>query len=352
MSVEDVAGPGGLILANPEWLLALLALPLVVWLRARRGQPVLVLPFAAQWAGNEPLPRTRWPVLLLFTGVALLVVAMARPQRVEDRQQIHQTGYDIVLAIDLSTSMLEADYEREGRRMNRLQAVKPIVEAFMARRPSDRIGVVAFGGRAYTLAPLSFDHVWLRRQVSRLKVGLVEDGTAVGDALALAVSRLGQVERVDAGRRQGGFVILLTDGASNAGSIEPLDAARVAGAKGIPVYTIGAGTQGGLGLGFPFRLRRGSDLDEPTLRAIAEQTGGRYFRAADSDTVDAAFAAIDAERKIEFDAKSNLRAHELFDRAAWPGTALVVAAFWLARPGRRLRGDPRTGAHAGEGAGV
>ena len=333
MNVEDVGG--SLIFADPEWLLLLLALPALAWLRARRGQPVLIVPFATHWTAREPLPRSRWPVILLAAGLVLLVIAMARPQRVEDRRQIHQKGYDIVLAIDLSTSMLEADYERNGRRLNRLQAIKPIVEAFMARRPTDRIGVVAFGGRAYTLAPLSFDHVWLRRQVGRLKVGLVEDGTAVGDALALAISRLGLVERVDAGRRQGGFVILLTDGASNSGSIEPLDAASVASAKGIPVYTIGAGTQGGLGLGFPFRLRRGSDLDEPTLRAIAERTGGRYFRAADSDTIDAAFAAIDAERKIEFDAKSNLRAHELFVRAAWPGTGLCIGAFWLARPGRR-----------------
>ncbi|MCH2169158.1 VWA domain-containing protein [Myxococcota bacterium] len=331
------------LLHDPQWLLLLLALPPVAWLRARRGQPALVIPFANEWTSHDPLPRSRWPVALLFLGLALIIFALARPQKIEDRRLVRQKGYDIVLAIDLSTSMLEEDYERGGRRMNRLSAIKPIVEAFMAQRPSDRIGVVAFGGRAYTLAPLSFDHTWLRRQVGRLRVGLVEDGTAVGDALALSVSRLGQVARVDAGQRQGGFVILLTDGASNSGSIAPLDAARVAAAKGIPVYTIGAGTQGGMGLGMPFRIgRRGSDLDEATLQNIAKQTGGRYFRAADSSTVDAAFTAIDAERKIEFDAKSNVRARELFGWFAWPGVGLCLAAFWLAPIGERRRATPNT----------
>ena len=335
-------GVSGFTLRDPLWLWMLLLLPALVWLRARRGQPVLVVPFAPQWLGSDPLRRSRWPQVLLFTGLALLIVSMSRPQRVEERKLVHQMGYDIVLAIDLSSSMLERDYERGGRRMNRLQAIKPIIEAFMARRPSDRIGVVAFGGRAYTLAPLSFDHGWLRRQVGRLRVGLVEDGTAVGDALALAISRLDQVERVHAGERQGGFVILLTDGANNAGSVEPLEAAKVAGAKGIPVYTIGAGASGGgvLGrVGLPFRVGPlGSNLDEGTLQAIAEETGGRFFLATDSGTIDTAFAAIDSERKIEFDAKANLRATELFNLAAWPGLGCCVLAFWLAHPIRRAGG--------------
>jgi len=337
-----LAAAGGWTLADPQWLLLLLALPLVLWLRGRRGQPVWIVPFVAQWSGRDVLPRSRLPIWLVAAGIALLAVAMARPQKVEDRRIVQQEGYDIVLAIDLSGSMLAEDYERAGARTNRLQAVKPIIEAFMARRSSDRVGVVTFGGRAYTLAPLSFDHDWLRRQVGRLRVGLIEDGTAVGDALALAVSRLGQVDREEAGKRLGGFVILLTDGANNSGSIEPLEAAELARAKGIPVYTIGAGREGpvpmpvfddaGRKLGYRRVL---SDLDETTLAQIAETTGGRYFRATDSGTVDAAFAAIDRERKIEFEAKSNLRAHEFFQAAAWPGAALCMVGFWLSRPGRR-----------------
>jgi len=336
---------GGYTLASPAWLLLALAIPLVFWLRARRGQPVVVVPYAARWAGRDPLPRSQWPSTLVVVGLVLLVIAMARPQRIDDRKVVRQEGYDIVLAIDLSGSMLAEDYEQGGRAINRLQAVKPIIEAFMARRPGDRIGVVTFGGRAYTLAPLSFDHGWLRKQVGRLKVGLIEDGTAVGDALALSLSRLGQADREEDGKRLGGFVILLTDGANNSGAIEPLDAAKLAKAKGIPVYTIGAGREGAVRMpvfddtGRKLGYRRVlSDLDEATLAAIAEETGGRYFRAMDSGTIEQAFAAIEAEQKIEFDAKSNLRAHERFEIAAWPGAALCLLGFWLAHPRRGMGG--------------
>jgi Ca-activated chloride channel family protein len=339
---SSLAATGGFTLADPHWLLLLLALALAGWLRGRRGQPVWIVPFVTQWSGRDVMPRSRLPIWLVVAGIALLVVAMARPQKVEDRRIIQQEGYDIVLAIDLSGSMLAEDYEREGSRINRLQAVKPIIEAFMARRSSDRIGVVTFGGRAYTLAPLSFDHRWLRKQVGRLRVGLIEDGTAVGDALALSISRLGQVNREEGGKRLGGFVILLTDGANNSGSIEPLEAAELARVRGIPVYTIGAGDEGPVPMpvfdddGVKVGYRRVvSDLDEATLERIAAVTGGRYFRATDSGTVDAAFAAIDRERKIEFEAKSNLRAHEFFQVAAWPGAAFCLAGFWLSRPGRR-----------------
>jgi len=333
-------------LADPEWLLALALLPLVHWLRGRRPQRALVVPFAARWAGRERIERAVWAEVLVWIGLAAVIVALARPQVVEQRRQVEKKGYDIVLAIDLSPSMLAEDYEENGLRLNRLQAIKPIIEAFTDRRTGDRIGVVVFGGRAYTLAPLSFDHPWLRRQIARLKVGLVEDGTAVGDALALAVSRLGQAEREESGRRLGGFVILLTDGANNSGSVEPLQAAQLADAKGIPVYTIGAGREGLVpmpvtdpqGRVVSYRRVR-SSLDEPTLRRIADQTGGRYFRARDADTVEEAFAAIDAERPIEFDAKAHLLTEERFAWLAAPGLLLFAVGLLGARtPGRAVDG--------------
>jgi Ca-activated chloride channel family protein len=303
---------------------------------------VLVIPFVSRWSGRDALPRSRRPEMLVLAGLVLLAIALARPQHIDERRQVRQQGYDIVLAIDLSGSMLAEDYERDGARINRLQAIKPIIDAFIARRPSDRIGIVTFGGRAYTLAPLTPDHDWLHRQVSRLKVGLIEDGTAIGDGLSLALSRLDQPQRVENGRRLGGFAILLTDGANNAGSIDPRQAADVAKAQGIPVYTIAAGRDGlvpmpvfdeaGRKLGYRNMM---SDVDTPTLRAVAGTTGGRYFRATDSDTVDEAFAAIDRERKIEFDATANLNVQEFYAWAAWPGMVLLFAGFWLA---------PRSGA--------
>ncbi len=338
----QVAVGAGWVLHDPLWLLVLLALPALAALRGRRGQSVVLLPFVSLWAAPRGTPRSRIPVTLTYLGLVLLTLALARPQRVEERQLVHQEGYDIVLAIDISGSMLAEDYERAGRRTNRLQAIKPIIEAFIDRRGTDRIGVVAFGGKSYTLAPLSFDHRWLRRQVGQLRIGLVEDGTAIGDALALSISRLGQVGREKAGKRQGGFVILLTDGANNSGSIAPMDAAELARAKGIPVYTIGAGQQGIVPM--PVFDRQGakigyqnvrSDLDEATLRAIATRTEGAYFRAMDSNTVDAAFAAIDRANKIEFDAKSNLRSQEFFAYAAWPALGAFALAGLLAQLGRR-----------------
>lgn len=338
------------MLQDPAWLLLVLALPAVAWLRRRRGLEVWVLPFAASWAADSARPRSRWPELLAAAGLLLLIVALARPQRIEERRFVQQKGYDIVLAIDLSGSMRAEDYEEGGERINRLQAVQPIIEAFVEGRPGDRIGIVTFGGRAYTLAPLSFDHTWLSRQIARLRIGLIEDGTAVGDALALAVSRLGQVEREEAGRRLGGFIVLLTDGANNAGRMQPLEAAAVAEAKGIPVYTIGAGRDGvvpmpvfdeqGRKLGYG-QVR--SNLDEPTLIAIAKQTGGRYFRARDTGTVEAAFAAIDRERKLDFDARANLRTRELFAYAAWPGIGLFALALGLGRGRAPARAEPVAG---------
>jgi Ca-activated chloride channel family protein len=324
----------GWTLAAPAWLLVILALPLIAWLRARRGRPVMVVPFVSQWTGHDLATRSRLPQAMVAVGVVLLAVALARPQRVDEQRQVTQEGYDIVLAIDLSGSMLAEDYARDGERINRLQAIKPIVDAFIARRPSDRIAIVPFGGRAYTLAPLTADHDWLHQQVGRLKVGLIEDGTAVGDALSLAVARLAQPQREADGKRLGGFVILLTDGANNAGSVAPLEAAALAQATGIPVYTIGAGTDGvvpmpvfdpsGRKLGYREAV---SDLDEPTMRAIAEATGGSYFRATDSDTVDAAFAAIDGARTITFDAAATRRVDELFALAAWPGVILIALGY-------------------------
>src|SRR4051812_12120175 len=154
-------------LHDPIWLLALAALPLVVWLRGRRRVPVLLVPFAAAWYRPSLAAPARWPVVLAFAGLALLIGALARPQRVEDKREVHSQGYDIMLAIDLSTSMRAEEYEKDGERINRLQAIKPVIQAFIERRPTDRIGIVLFAGRAYTMAPLTFDHDWLARQLTR-----------------------------------------------------------------------------------------------------------------------------------------------------------------------------------------
>jgi Ca-activated chloride channel family protein len=325
-------------LADPLWLLAAAALPLAVWLRGRARVPVLLVPFAAAWHRASIAAASNWTAGCALAGLVLLIGALARPQRVEDKREVRSQGFDIVLAIDLSGSMLSEDYEKNGERINRLQAIKPVMQAFIERRPSDRIGVVLFSGRAYTLAPLTTNHEWLAKQLERVKIGLIEDGTAIGDALGVAIARLDQSKQEANGKRKGAFIVLLTDGANNMGLITPTQSALLAKARGIPIYTIGAGKDGlvpfpvfddaGKKIGY---RRIPADLDEGALRAIAEATGGRFYRAADTGTVESAFQAIDSNEKIEFQAKSYLLTTELFPWLAVPGLVLFGAGAWLSR---------------------
>ncbi len=326
-------------LADPLWLLAACALPLVVWLRGRSRVPVLLVPFAAAWHRASLSSAPGWVAGCALAGLVLVIGALARPQRVEDKREVRSQGYDIVLAIDLSGSMLSEDYEKDGERMNRLQAIKPVIQAFIERRTSDRIGVVLFSSRAYTLSPLTTDHAWLAKQLERVKIGLIQDGTAIGDALGVALTRLDQSAREANGRRKGAFIVLLTDGANNMGAISPIQSAQLAKARGIPIYTIGAGKDGLVP--YPIFDDKGkkisyrwiaADLDEDALKDIAATTGGRFFRAADTDTIESAFKAIDSSQKIEFQAKSYLLTTELFSWLAVPGLALFGAGAWLSRP--------------------
>jgi Ca-activated chloride channel family protein len=324
---------------DPWWLTALLALAVAIVVRGRRGAPVLVVPFAAAWHRPSLIGGSRWPAILAFTGLVLLIVALARPQIVEDKREVKQQGYDLMLSIDLSGSMLAEDYERNGEAINRLQAIKPVIQAFIKQRVNDRIGMVVFSGRAYTLAPLTFDHAWLEKQIERLQIGMIEDGTAIGDGLGVALTRLEQAKREEGGKRKGAFVVLMTDGANNRGVLTPDQATDIARSRGVPVFTIGAGRDGlvrmpvfdeaGRKLGY---RRYPSDLDEGQLRAMSDATGGKFFRAFDIDTAEKAFASIDAAQKIEFQAKSYILATELFVWFAIPGAALLFLGGLAALP--------------------
>ncbi len=330
----------GYTLHDPWWLLALLLLPLILWVRGRRGAPVLVVPFASAWHKPSFIPTSRWAVSFALTGLVLLIVALARPQSVEDKREVKQQGYDLMLAIDLSGSMYAEDYERDGESINRLQAIKPVIQAFIHRRTNDRIGLVVFAGRAYTLAPLTFDHDWLAKQIERLKISLIpEEGTAIGDGLGVALTRLNQAGREEGNQRKGAFVILLTDGANNRGLLSPEQATDIAKSRQLPVYTIGVGREGivrvpvfdesGRKIGYNRQI---SDLDEGALSRIADATGAKFFRAMDSDTIEKTFAAIDAAQKIEFQAKSYLLTTELFLWFAAPGAGLLFLGALFALP--------------------
>jgi len=317
-------------LAAPYWLLALLLLPLVAWLRGRRSVNAMVLPFSGAWR-RASLVGGRLASFLAFLSAAAIIAALARPQAIDTERHSKSRGYDIILAVDLSRSMEAEDYFLNRQRSNRLQAVKPVLSAFISKRENDRIGLIAFAGRAYTVSPLTFDHKWLARQTERLQIGLIEDGTAIGDSLAVASSRLLEGAKERAGEREGAFIVLLTDGENTAGMMDPMDGAQLAADAGIRVYTIAAGKNGYVPV--PRRDETGRRIgttqaflrvDTATLKAIAERTDGAFFRAESSSTIGAAFEKIDQTSAIEFEVQQFSTVTELYK---YPLYAAGVLAF-------------------------
>jgi Ca-activated chloride channel homolog len=338
---------GGLVLKSPLWLLAAAALPGVVWLRGRRRVSVLLVPFAAEWHRPSLTAASRWPAAMVLAGLGFLIAALARPQQVEEKRDLRSEGYDIMLCLDLSGSMTWEDHDQPGTGPNRIDTIKPIVQAFIRNRPYDRIGMVVFGRRAYTLSPPTFDHDWILRQYSRLKIGIVDpDGTTIGDGLGMALNRLEQERDHLEERNRGAFIVLLTDGGesmvdSPAGPrplsiLPPLEAAQIAKAREIPVYCIGVGKEGFIwapyydGDKIVTYTRQVSDLDPDLLREIARLTHGGYFRAEERDTLESAFKAIDQNKKIDLKARHTVVTTELFPWLAAPGLALLFAGGALA----------------------
>jgi Ca-activated chloride channel family protein len=280
--------------ARPWLLLLLLALPVWWWLRSRREVPAarysdVSLPAAAS--------RRRWwvklPPTLRALTIAALALAAAGPQIGGDTVEIKQEGIAIVVTIDISSSMLAEDFAPS----NRLEVAKRQAVGFIRGRTADRIGLVAFAGEALTQVPVTLDYPVIEQAVMDLKIGSLEDGTAIGSGLATAVNRLRRAPD------KSKVILLLTDGENNKGLIDPRTAAATAAAFGIKVYTIGVGTIGeapiptGRGLGgFRYELLP-VRIDEPLLQEIAQKTGGRYFRAKDSEALSRIFRQIDALEK-------------------------------------------------------
>lgn len=315
---------------HDPWALALLVVvPLLFWLERRTRHaaavryPTLGVLRAIPYAGAR---RWRW-VLYALRGIALLllVIALARPQLGKAESQFTGQGIDIMLAVDVSGSMQSEDFTLpSGERANRLEVVKSVVKDFVERRAGDRIGLVLFGARPYTQCPLTLDHGWLLQNLARARIGMIEDGTAIGSGLATAASRL---ERSDAKSQ---VVILLTDGQNNAGKVSPTTAADAVKALGIKVYTIGAGTRGLAP--YPARDLFGNkvyqpvkvDIDEDTLKQIAQKTGGAYFRATDTASLQQIYADIDRMERTTFNAPRYLDYYELYPWLAIPAVLLLA----------------------------
>jgi Ca-activated chloride channel homolog len=318
---------------NPEWFWALALIPLLVLLqywhyRSRRHAQVLYsdvsdlrkLPGNWRSFGNWITYTTQ------ILSIVLIIIAMARPQLRNTVIERYAEGIDIMLVIDISSSMLAEDLKP-----NRLLAVKNVAEEFVNRRQNDRIGLIVFAREAITLVPPTLDYRLIRQQLRTLELGIVRDGTAIGLGVATAVNRL----RTSTSESK--VVILLTDGENNAGEIDPITAAQLARTYGIRLYTIGASTEGTAPYPVedPIFGRRyyniRVDIDEPMLTEMAEMTGGEYFRALDTDGLRTVYAQIDELERTEVEEIIYIDRKDLYQRYLFPGILLLTLSIFFDR---------------------
>ena len=308
--------------AAPLWLAALVLLPVVAWLGWRAMRARATLRTAAVTASVRALPVT-WrqrlaglPLALRVAALACLIVALARPQDRDTVRTRTAEGIDIVIALDTSTSMEALDFTP-----NRFVAARDVALRFVASRTSDRIGLVVFAGKAFTQAPLTLDTDFVARMLAATRTGMIEDGTAIGSAITTSVARL------RASTAASKVVILITDGQNNRGEIDPRTAAEIARTVGVRVYAIGVGTEGEAPFVFqtpmgPQQQMVDVDLDEETLTAIAERTGGRYFRATSATALQGIYDEIGALETSALDDRVYTDITERFP--AWLAAALLL----------------------------
>nr|WP_010130585.1 VWA domain-containing protein [Microbulbifer agarilyticus] len=338
------------------WVFLLLPLPLLARKLLRKSEP---LSSALKVPYYEHLPRksggaagNRWNLLMLWLLWLLLLAAAARPQWYGEPITQTTSARDLLIAVDISGSMETPDMILNGNPAMRISAVKSVVGDFVLRRKGDRLGLVLFGTRAYLQAPLTFDRQTVDTLLTEAQIGFAGQGTAIGDAIGLSVKRLTQRP---ADQR---VLILLTDGANTAGKVAPLKAAELAKQAGVKVYTIGVGAeemvQPGL-LGSRFGARRvnpSRDLDSETLQAIADKTGGKYFRAHNPQELAQIYQELDRLEPVEQEAETYRPLKSLY---VWPlGLALLLALIWSSLPFignwiTELQARNRNGQGAGNG---
>lgn len=318
--------------ASPHylWLLTLLA-PMIayyVWRTMQGGAAIQI----STVEGVARAPKSvryylrHLPFALRAAAFGLLVVALARPQQIEQNVRTASEGIDIMLAIDISASMLARDFEPD-----RITAAKEVAGSFISDRYGDRIGLVAFAAEAFTQSPLTTDQSTLQTLLAQIRSGLIDDsGTAIGNGLATAINRLRESDA------KSKVVILLTDGVNNRGEITPITAAEIAKAQNIRVYTIGVGTEGMAPypavdmFGNITFVKQKVEIDEKTLTAMAEMTGGRYFRATDNAKLKAIYDEINQLEKSKVEVTEHLSYHEQFLAWVLAALGLLLAEFLLA----------------------
>ncbi|MDR1951828.1 MAG: VWA domain-containing protein [Bacteroidales bacterium] len=319
----------GITFHNPEFLYLLFCLPLLAgwkWWRHKHTVAKISIPNIDMFSGVRKSLRQRLmflPFVLRLLTLGVLIVALARPQSSLKGRQENIEGVDIMLALDVSGSMLAEDFVP-----NRLEAAKVVAAEFVRSRPTDRMGIVVFAGESYTQCPLTIDHSILLFQINAISTGMVEDGTAIGDGLATAINRLKNSTAVSK------TIILLTDGINNMGSIAPITSAEIASVFGIRVYTIGVGTIGTAP--YPFQTPFGKQyqnvevhLDEPMLKEMAEITGGQYFRATNKNKLKSIFDEIDKMEKSKIEVLNFERKYEEFKFLLWLALGLFLLEILL-----------------------
>ncbi len=252
------------------------------------------------------------PFILRFVAIALICVALAGPRKVLEESRSTTEGIDIVLSLDCSGSMAAEDFKINGQRQNRFEIIKKVVGEFILQRKDDRLGLIGFAGRAYTVCPLTTDRGWLSANLERMRLGMIEDGTAIGSGIASALSRFKD------SKAKSKVIVLLTDGVNNTGTIDPVTAGKTAAAMGVKIYTIGAGVKGSAP--FPVQDLFGNkfyqnvqvEIDEDMLKKVADATGGRYFRATDTESLREIYKVIDQLEKTKIEQNGYKQYQELF----------------------------------------
>jgi Ca-activated chloride channel family protein len=261
--------------------------------------------------------------------LTLIIIALARPQTVLSHTKTISEGVDIVIDLDTSTSMLAEDFKIGNQRINRFDLTKEVVKDFIKKREDDRIALVAFAARAYTVCPLSTDYSWLYDNLDRVRVGMIEDATAIGSAIASSLNRL------RTSKTKSKIIILLTDGINNAGNISPVVAAEAAKALKVKIYTIGVGSKGLVP--YPMKDVYGRtvyqnipiEIDEETLKRVADETGGKYYRASDAETLWKIYDDINKLEKSNIERYGYMEYNELFYKFLIPGLIILALEILL-----------------------
>ena len=315
---------------HPEllWLLLLLPALLIIYIVWRRRQHASLrvpsLLFLRDMRGGLRVYLRHCLFVLRLLALGLIIVALARPQSSSSWSEDRVEGIDIMLTMDISTSMLAMDFQP-----NRVEAAKEVAMRFIANRPNDNIGLVVFAGESFTACPLTQDHATLINRLREMTPGMIEDQTAIGSGLATAISRLKD------SKTKSKVIILLTDGANNTGNISPKMAADLAKTFGISIYTIGVGSGAGEAP-YPIQTALGVvvrnmpvDLDEPTMRQIADVSGGAYFRATDNESLSAIYQKIDQLEKTKLSTRNYHTTYEEFFVFVLAATLLLLLEFIL-----------------------